>query len=89
MSRFSFSKIIIIIVAIEDIYEVFSVEDIKQKQEEGMLTTSSASWGGSGSTQPQSFTGIVYAYLTTLNITSDDTSAVVCYRWLEKCDTVW
>lgn len=68
--------------SVQSISEVFSIEGVKERQEQGRdkasMTTST--WGSEVSGGGQSFTGILYAFLTRLEL-SGDTSTVVCYRW--------
>ena len=77
------------VLVVDSISEVFGVEGLKEKQEQGGLSGGSlTSWGKEASfsssmtQQPaaSAFTGILYAYLTHLNI-AGDIKNLLCYRW--------
>jgi hypothetical protein len=66
---------------VANITEVFSIEDLKERQKASSKAACGSSVPWEASQPPaQSFNGILYPYLTQLNITSGSKSAV-CYRW--------
>lgn len=67
--------------SVSSISEVYSIEELKERQKLSG-TVSGVAWkeDATPTSQAQSFTGILYAYLTHLNITGDS-STVVSYRW--------
>ena len=60
------------------ISEVFTIEQLKEKQEKNSLSSSYETDGSSGTFLNQ-FTGIVYVYLTYLDT---DSRTAICNRWL-------
>jgi len=69
--------VLIIWVVVLKISEVFTVEQLKEKQERRAFSDSFEANGNGGSFLNQ-FTGIVYAYLTSFDV---ETNNAICSRW--------
>lgn len=65
---------------VESISEVYTIEELQERQRSGKGVSSVLWEVASPSPQSQSFSGILFSYLTQLNIMGDSKS-VVCYRW--------
>ena len=75
-------------ISVESISDVFTIEKLKEKQERSDRDNTSGSWGaggvhGQGGLFHHQFTGILFAYLTHLDITGS-TNSIICYRWFVR-----